>query len=162
MSRHQTGYHYDLLSPGIHAFLKFPPIVSESNLQPTFKWWSTAKVIGYLWFHVHHYIRLQHLLLKSVFLSPHLSLPLFFPIPSTPVSPSVSLSLSVSISGFEESSFHESYSHKEMNSANNLRLLGKSSRKGSDENPVLAYTLIAVCKILSREPSSAMCTETAR
>lgn len=72
---------------------------------------------------------------------------------SLPHHPSLSLSLSLSISGFEEASFRESYSHKEINFANNLRVLGESSREPSDENPVLADTLIAVCKILSRGPS---------
>ena len=56
----------------------------------------------------------------------------------------------LSPSALEEVSCHETLGHKEMNSANNLREFGSRlcSRQGSDENPILANTLIAVCEVL--------------
>lgn len=62
------------------------------------------------------------------------------------------------IFGFEEVSCHKSYSYEEINSANNLREFGSRScsRQASDENPVLADTLIAIWKILSRGPNQAI------
>lgn len=57
---------------------------------------------------------------------------------------------------FEEASYHESYSHKEINSSNKWRATGNGScsRQASGENQALANTLTAICEFLSREELS--------
>lgn len=144
MNRLQIAYHYDPLSPSIHVFVNFSPLVYGVCLGPAMCFQLMEYSKGDRIF-----VITCTLLNKMITSLAEVHISLYLPSPITLLLPF----LSVSISGFEEPSCHESYSHKEINFAKNLRVLGESSREASDENPVLADTLIAVCKILSRGPS---------